>query len=72
MNANNGYKVKLIVPPYFEIREPYNYIPIYCLPYGMGILTAFLRQHSYYVEQEDFSVRFNRYDNDFLCLRFKI
>ena len=32
------------------------------MPYGMGIVAAFLRQHNYCVEQEDLSARFNGQD----------
>ena len=59
---NNDFKLKLIFSCRFEPNYTYSHSLTHYLylPYGMGILTAFLRQHNYYVEQEDFSVRFNR------------
>jgi hypothetical protein len=64
MLANKDFKIKLIHPCRFETHLPDYYIdPIYCLPYGMGILTASLRQNNYYVEQEDLCIKFNRHKN---------
>lgn len=65
MHKNNNFKLKLIFPCEFEVYNPYVYSLHSCLPYGMGILTAFLRQHNYYVEQEDLSIRFNRNNSIF-------
>lgn len=60
MNKNEDFKLKLIFPCRIETDNP-NYLPP---PYGMGVLAAFLRQHNYYVEQDDLSVRLNRDDSD--------
>lgn len=58
-----NFKIKLIFPCRFEDNNnPYSVSYLKYLPYGMGILTAFLRKHNYYVEQEDLSIRFNSYD----------
>ena len=71
MHVNNSFKLKLIFPCTFQANEPFNpftFSTIYHLPYGMGILTALLRKHNYYVEQEDLSIiKFNRYGSVFLA-----
>lgn len=69
MYKNKDFKVKLIFPCGFEVNEPYAYSSTYYLPYGMGILTSFLRKHNYYVEQEDFRLEVNNHKN---FLRHKI
>jgi len=69
--VNNNFKLKLIFPYRFENPNPYSYVPDYYLPYGMGVLTTFLKKHNCYVEQEDLSVRFNRRASTFLPFRFK-
>jgi hypothetical protein len=43
----------------FETYDPYGYSLESFLPYGMGALTTFLKQHNYYVEQEDLVIKFN-------------
>ena len=60
MSADN-FRVKLISPFIQQVKSPkyyshdlYNY-----LSYGMGTITAYLRQKHFYVEQEDLSLRFN-------------
>lgn len=64
MEANKDFKIKLIFPPLFEEDVRFdNSVDLYHLPYGMGILTAFLRKHNYYVEQQDFCIKVNRHKN---------
>jgi radical SAM superfamily enzyme YgiQ (UPF0313 family) len=72
MYKDTDFKLKLIFPCEFEGKtdNAYHGFSVNYLPYGMGILTAFLRKHNYYVEQEDLSVKFNRY-NALLPLIFK-
>lgn len=71
MYKNKDFRFKLILPCKIEYYKPYVYTSINCLPYGMGIITAFLRKHGYYVEQEDLSVRFNHYNFAFFPFIFK-
>jgi len=70
MYKDTDFKLKLIFPCAFKTNNPYSHIFVNYLPYGMGILTAFLREYNYYVEQEDLSIRFNR-DNVSSLLMFK-
>jgi hypothetical protein len=52
-------KIKLIFPCMFELYEPYLSATHINLPYGMGVLTAYLKKQNMYVEQDDLSVKFN-------------
>lgn len=71
----DNFRIKLIFPITFENRYPHYraftnpFAPTSYIPYGMGILTAFLRQNGYCVEQEDLSVKFN-WNNGFASLKF--
>jgi hypothetical protein len=60
MKNSREFKIKLIFPCKFEVFDPYGVSIGYCLPYGMGVLAGFLRQHGYYLEQEDLSAKFNQ------------
>lgn len=63
MEENKDFKIKLIFPCHLEGYKVYwGGYPGWVLPYGMGILAAFLRKNGYYVEQEDLSVKINRYN----------
>lgn len=58
--VNKRPKIKLIFPCRIESYKPYqDYTNISGLPYGMGMLTSYLREQSIYVEQDDLAVRFN-------------
>ncbi|MFH1622161.1 MAG: radical SAM protein [Candidatus Omnitrophota bacterium] len=52
-------KVKLIFPCMFEPNEACFHPIAVHLPYGMGVLTSYLKSQDIYVEQDDLSVRFN-------------
>jgi len=68
MDINKNFKIKLIFPCRFE--ELNNLSIVFSaknLPYGMCILTAFLRKQNVYVEQEDLSIKFNSYNFHQLC-----
>jgi len=43
----------------FEDRTIFPPVPL-ILPYGMGVLTAYLKEHGIYVEQDDLAIRFNQ------------
>ena len=56
---NRQPRIKLIFPCRFEVNDPYHDPLAIHLPYGMGVLTAYLKKHGAYVEQDDLSVKFN-------------
>ena len=60
--------IKLIFPPTVEYIYSFNTIFYNIPPYGLGILTAFLRGHGHSVEQEDLilKVNFCNKDNHYL------
>lgn len=64
MDKNQSIRTKIIFPCQFE-NLSYGFYPGWFVPYGPGVLTAFLRNHGCDVEQEDLSIRFNRYANYF-------
>ncbi len=66
------FKIKLVLPCNFEYYHPYAYIPMEYLPYGMGVLTAFLKEHKFYVAQEDLSFKFSKKDDASSSSVFKI
>lgn len=60
--VNEYFKIKLINPCRFEKDDLYSDPPSshhHQLPYGMGILTSYLKKQGAYVEQDDLSVKFN-------------
>lgn len=61
MDKKQAFSLKLIFPCRFEEFDHYGFPAGWFIPYGMGILTAFLREQGYFVEQEDLSVKFNSY-----------
>lgn len=61
MYNNKDFKLKLIFPCKFETYAPYYSFDSYYMPYGIGILTAFLRKYKYHIEQEDLAIKFNYY-----------
>jgi len=72
MSRDNNFRLKLIFPCKFETTYGhYSDTPMYHLPYGMAVLTAFLRKHGYCVEQEDLLVKFNRHNAFLPFLKFK-
>jgi len=56
---NEDFKIKLIFPCRFENNDPYSDPAGSHLPYGMGVLTAYLKKQGIYVEQDDLSIKFN-------------
>ncbi len=53
----NNFKVKLIAPPIFHFEVVYgNDLPL-PFPYGLGVLTAFLRDNNYNVVLDDLSLK---------------
>ena len=72
MPKNEDFKLKFIFPPKFEYYTPNSPVLEKYLPYGMAVLTAFLREKNYYVEQEDFAVKFNYHYSQPLLFALKI
>lgn len=54
------YKIKLIHPSRIGTYDLYGNRNIIYLPYGMGVLTSYLRSNGIYVEQQDLSVKLTR------------
>lgn len=57
--VNKRPKIKLIFPCMFEVNDPLSWSTVINLPYGMGVLTSYLKKQNIYVEQDDLSVKFN-------------
>lgn len=68
MDDKENFKIKLIFPFGLEVKEPYSSAPGWYLPYGMSVLAGFLRQHGYYVEQEDLNIKFSSFSKGWPCL----
>ena len=68
MQVNKDFRIKLIVSPWFEDYEDFFSLPAPFLPYGIGVVTAYLRNNGCYVEQEDLAIKFNHYKYD--CYSF--
>ena len=56
-SIDKNFKIKLIFPPMLLYPDLLYRDFSICLPYGMGILTAFLRKNGYSVEQEDLFIK---------------
>lgn len=71
LSKHSEFKIKLIIPPWFEDYRDFFAIPMPFFPYGIAVLTAFLRKSNFWVEQDDLAIKFNhfRYDCYFLTKR---
>ncbi len=56
---NKSPKIKLIFPCQFEVNNSFPQPIDINLPYGMGVVTSYLKTQNIYVEQDDLSAKFS-------------